>query len=150
MHPQLDDLIAVCARAWGRARGAGRRRAVGQGAIRQVKDFGAKLICFAPALALAKRLVRAGADALVIEGAEAGGHIGPVVTSVLAQEILPNMADVPVFVAGGIGRGEAILSYLEMGGGRVPVGNALRLCVRMQSRIPISRRRSSAATPVTR
>ena len=47
-------------------------------------------MCFAPALALAKKLMRSGADALVIEGMEAGGHIGPVSTSVLAQEILPN------------------------------------------------------------
>ena len=39
--------------------------------------------------AVAKKLVRSGADALVIEGHEAGGHIGPVATSVLAQEFLP-------------------------------------------------------------
>lgn len=68
-----------------------------------------------PALALAKKLVRSGADALVIEGSEAGGHIGPVSLNVLAQEILPHIKDVPVFVAGGIGRGEAILSLFEMG-----------------------------------
>ena len=53
---------------------------------------------------------------------EAGGHIGPVSTSVLAQEILPVVPDVPVFVAGGIGRGEAILSYLEMGAAGVQLG----------------------------
>jgi enoyl-[acyl-carrier protein] reductase II len=63
-----------------------------------------------------------GADAIVIEGMEAGGHIGPVSTSVLAQEILPHIRDVPVFVAGGIGRGEAIASYLEMGGSGVQLG----------------------------
>lgn len=64
-----------------------------------------------------------GADALVIEGMEAGGHIGPVSTSVLAQEILPDLAQtVPVFVAGGIGRGEAIVSYLEMGAAGVQLG----------------------------
>jgi enoyl-[acyl-carrier protein] reductase II len=63
---------------------------------------------------LAKRLVRSGAAAIVIEGSEAGGHIGPVSLTVLAQEILPHLKDVPVFVAGGLGRGEAILSYLEM------------------------------------
>jgi enoyl-[acyl-carrier protein] reductase II len=63
-----------------------------------------------------------GADALVIEGMEAGGHIGPVSTSVLAQEILPEIRDVPVFVAGGIGRGEAIASYLEMGASGVQLG----------------------------
>ena len=82
-------------------------------------DGGAKLICFAPALVLARRLVRSGADAIVIEGSEAGGHIGPVSTSVLAQEILPEMApQLPVFVAGGIGRGEAITAYLESLRGR--------------------------------
>jgi enoyl-[acyl-carrier protein] reductase II len=53
---------------------------------------------------------------------EAGGHIGPVSTSVLAQEILPAIRDVPVFVAGGIGRGEAIASYLEMGAAGVQLG----------------------------
>jgi enoyl-[acyl-carrier protein] reductase II len=71
---------------------------------------------------LAKRLVRSGADALVIEGSEAGGHIGPVSLTVLAQEILPHIRDVPVFVAGGLGRGEAILSYLEMGASGVQIG----------------------------
>ena len=53
---------------------------------------------------------------------EAGGHIGPVSTSVLAQEILPDIRDVPVFVAGGIGRGEAMLGYLEMGASGVQLG----------------------------
>jgi enoyl-[acyl-carrier protein] reductase II len=83
---------------------------------------GAKLIAFAPALVLAKRLVRSGVDALVIEGSEAGGHIGPVSLTVLAQEILPHMRDVPVFVAGGLGRGEAILAYLEMGAAGAQLG----------------------------
>jgi enoyl-[acyl-carrier protein] reductase II len=71
---------------------------------------------------LARKLVRMGVDALIIEGMEAGGHIGPVSTSVLAQEILPHIHEVPVFVAGGIGRGEAILSYLEMGAAGVQLG----------------------------
>ena len=71
---------------------------------------------------LAKRLVRCGADALVIEGSEAGGHIGPVSLTVLAQEILPHIRDVPIFVAGGLGRGEAILSYLEMGASGAQLG----------------------------
>jgi enoyl-[acyl-carrier protein] reductase II len=61
-------------------------------------------------------------DALIIEGMEAGGHIGPVSTSVLVQEILPNVTDVPVFVAGGIGRGDAIVSYLEMGASGCQLG----------------------------
>ncbi|MBN8925961.1 MAG: 2-nitropropane dioxygenase [Rhodospirillales bacterium 69-11] len=121
MHPQLDDLIRVCLEAK-----VGHVVLAGGippgGAVRAVKDGGAKLIAFAPALVLAKRLVRSGADALVIEGSEAGGHIGPVSLTVLAQEILPHIREVPVFVAGGIGRGEAILAYLEMGASGAQLG----------------------------
>ncbi len=58
----------------------------------------------------------------MIEGSEAGGHIGPVSLTVLAQEILPHIREVPMFVAGGIGRGEAILSYLEMGASGAQLG----------------------------
>ena len=124
MHPQLDELIDVCLKldvthvvlAGGLPPGT---------AIKKLKEGGVKVICFAPALVLAKRLVRSGADALVIEGSEAGGHIGPVSTSVLAQEILPSITDVPVFVAGGIGRGETIVSYLEMGASGVQLGTRL-------------------------
>ena len=98
----------------------------------RIKGSGAKLICFAPALALAKKLMRSGADALVIEGMEAGGHIGPVSTSVLAQEILPHVAArLPVFVAGGIGRGEAIAAYLEMGAAGVQLGTRFVCATRM-------------------
>ena len=121
MHPELDALIEVCvAHKVGHVVLAG---GVPPGpAVRKVKDGGAKLICFAPALVLAKRLVRSGADALVIEGSEAGGHIGPVSLTVLAQEILPHMHEVPIFVAGGLGRGEAILGYLEMGAAGAQLG----------------------------
>ncbi|QTH23676.1 nitronate monooxygenase [Rhizorhabdus wittichii] len=122
MHPQLTDLIEVCAK-----HGVGHVVLAGGlppgGAIERIKAAGAKVICFAPALALAKKLIRSGIDALVIEGMEAGGHIGPVSTSVLAQEILPVVAgELPVFVAGGIGRGEAIAGYLEMGAAGVQLG----------------------------
>ena len=122
MHPQLFYLIAVCAKhqvthivlAGGLPP---------KGSIEAIRESGAKIICFAPALSLAKKLHRSGVDALVIEGMEAGGHIGPVATSVLAQEILPVMAsELPVFVAGGIGHGEAIAAYLEMGAAGVQLG----------------------------
>ena len=122
MHPDLFELIAVCSRhrvghvvLAGGIPPKGSVEAIGQG--------GAKVICFAPTVALAKKLLRSGADALVIEGMEAGGHIGPVSTSVLAQEILPVIApEALVFVAGGIGRGEAIAGYLEMGAAGVQLG----------------------------
>jgi enoyl-[acyl-carrier protein] reductase II len=121
MHPDLDALIEICiTQRIGHVVLAG---GVPPGpAVRKVKDSGAKLICFAPALVLAKRLVRSGADALIIEGSEAGGHIGPVSLTVLAQEILPHIRDIPIFVAGGLGRGEAILGYLEMGASGAQLG----------------------------
>ncbi len=90
--------------------------------FQRLKAGGSKVMAFAPALAIAKKLVRSGVDGLIIEGMEAGGHIGAVSTSVLAQEILPHVRTVPVFVAGGIGRGEAILSFLEMGASGVQLG----------------------------
>jgi enoyl-[acyl-carrier protein] reductase II len=121
MHPDLDALIDLCGQlqvghivlAGGLPSGA---------SIKRAKATGAKVVCFAPALVLAKKLVRSGVDALVIEGTEAGGHIGPVATGVLAQEILPQITEVPVFVAGGIGRGEAIVSFLEMGAAGCQLG----------------------------
>lgn len=121
MHPKLDELVQVCL-----SHDVGHIVFAGGippgGAIKAAKEGGAKVVCFAPALALAKKLVRSGADALVIEGSEAGGHIGPVSLNVLAQEILPHVKDVPVFVAGGLARGEAILSYLEMGAAGAQLG----------------------------
>jgi enoyl-[acyl-carrier protein] reductase II len=124
MHPALFDLIAVC-----RKHGVTHVVLAGgippKGSVEAIKadESGIKVICFAPTLALAKKLLRSGADALVIEGMEAGGHIGPVSTSVLAQEILPELAaEHLIFVAGGIGRGEAIASYLEMGAAGVQLG----------------------------
>ena len=120
MHPQIMELIEVC-------RANKITHVVFAGGlpkdtfIKAAKEF-AKVICFAPALVIAKKLIRIGADAIVIEGSEAGGHIGPVSTSVLAQEILPHVKEVPVFVAGGIGRGEAIAQYLKMGASGVQLG----------------------------
>ncbi|MCD6036090.1 MAG: 2-nitropropane dioxygenase [Rickettsiales bacterium] len=121
MHPDLDKLVDVCRAtkvshvvlAGGLPKGE---------TIVKIREF-AHVLCFAPAVAIAKRVVRAGAEAIVIEGMEAGGHIGPVSTSVLVQEILPEMhKDVPIFVAGGIGRGETIASYLKMGASGCQLG----------------------------
>jgi enoyl-[acyl-carrier protein] reductase II len=128
LHPRLLDLIAVCvARKVGHIVLAGALPSAA--AVQSIKAAGVKLLCFAPALVIAKKLLRMGADAIIIEGMEAGGHIGPVSTGVLAQEILPNLPDVPVFVAGGIGRGEAMLAYLEMGAAGVQLGTRF-VCAR--------------------
>ena len=124
MHPQLMDLIGVCEK-----HGVSHVVLAGgippKGSVEAIKGGNnpAKVIVFAPTLALAKKLLRSGADALVIEGNEAGGHIGPVATSILAQEFLPELAEeFVVFVAGGIGTGEMIAAYLEMGAAGVQLG----------------------------
>ena len=121
LHPELLELIDVCA-----AHRVGHVVLAGglpsNAAVSRIKRSGARVFCFAPALGFARKLVRMGVDAIVIEGNEAGGHIGPVSTGVLAQEILPHLTGVPVFVAGGIGRGEAMLAYLEMGASGVQLG----------------------------
>jgi enoyl-[acyl-carrier protein] reductase II len=121
MHPKLADLVEVClAHDVGHVVLAGGLPS--RATMTQVKDGGARLLCFAPSLGVAKKLIRTGADGLIIEGMEAGGHIGPVATSVLAQEILPEVHEVPVFVAGGIGHGEAIAAYLRMGAAGCQLG----------------------------
>ncbi len=121
MHPELDALIDTCA-----GNNVGHVVLAGglppRAAIERVKAGGAKVLCFAPTAGVGKKLIRDGADALIIEGMEAGGHTGPVATAVLAQEILPLIKDVPVFAAGGIGRGEAIAMYLEMGAAGCQLG----------------------------
>jgi len=121
MHPQLEQLVDVCI-----AQGVSHIVLAGglpsASMIRRIKNGGAKAMCFVPSVMVGRKLVRTGADALIIEGMEAGGHIGPVATSVLAQEVLPAIREVPVFVAGGIGRGEAIVSHLEMGAAGCQLG----------------------------
>jgi len=128
MHPDLEALTDVCI--------AGRVSHLvlaggmpGSALVKRIGAAGIKTMGFAPALPIARKFVRMGFGAIVIEGAEAGGHIGPVATSVLAQEILPAIREVPVFVAGGIGRGEAILSYLEMGASGCQLGTRF-VCAR--------------------
>jgi len=91
-------------------------------AITKVRQTGSKMLCFAPTVGIAKQLIKLGVDALIIEGHEAGGHIGPVSTSVLAEQILPHTSEVPVFIAGGIGSGLLMIHYLMMGASGVQLG----------------------------
>jgi len=91
-------------------------------AMARIKRTSSKLICFAPTVGIARNLLGEGVDALIIEGHEAGGHIGPVSTAVLAEQILPSIREVPVFVAGGIGSGVMMVHYLLMGAAGVQLG----------------------------
>lgn len=93
-----------------------------KGDIERMKNSGKKVMAFAPAESIAKRMIKFGVDALVIEGFEAGGHIGHVSTIVLLQEILFKYPDIPIFVAGGIGGGEMVAHLLMMGAAGVQLG----------------------------
>ena len=90
--------------------------------IRKAQESGAKVICFAPTAPLAKRLIKMGTDALMLEGSEAGGHIGPVTLSVLLQEVLFTIDSVPIFVAGGIATGRMMAHLLMMGAAGIQMG----------------------------
>ena len=121
MHPEIDNLIDLCISENVKyvvfAGGFPKKSQ-----IKKLKESGTKSIAFATTLSIAHKMISNGIDALIIEGSEAGGHIGPISTNVLAQEILPYVKDVPVFVAGGIGRGEILLNYLQMGASGCQIG----------------------------
>lgn len=91
--------------------------------IARMKATGAKVMCFASTESLARRLLAFGTDALILEGTESGGHVGPVGLSILLQQVLFHFGDeVPIFVAGGIGTGRLMAHLLMMGASGVQMG----------------------------
>ncbi len=90
--------------------------------IALAKESGAKVMCFASTLSIAERMIRYGADALILEGMEAGGHVGHVSLTVLLQQVLFQTEAVPVFVAGGISSGKMCAHLFLMGASGVQLG----------------------------
>jgi enoyl-[acyl-carrier protein] reductase II len=91
--------------------------------IEKAKSSGAKVLVFASTEVIAKRLLRFGVDGLILEGMEAGGHIGPVAGPILWQQILFKYSDqVPIFIAGGIATGRMMAHLLLMGAAGVQIG----------------------------
>ncbi len=87
-----------------------------------VKSTGAKVICFASTLSIAQRMISYGADALILEGMEAGGHIGHVTLAILLQQVLFETDEVPVFVGGGVATGKMCAHMYTMGAAGVQLG----------------------------
>lgn len=85
------------------------------------KEAGIKVIPVVASVALAKRMERAGADALIAEGCEAGGHIGKLTTMVLLPQVV-DAVSIPVIGAGGIADGRGIAAAFMLGANGVQVG----------------------------
>ena len=85
------------------------------------KKAGIKVVPVVASVALAKRMERAGADAIIAEGCEAGGHIGKLTTMVLVPQVV-DAVNIPVIAAGGIGDGRGIAAVFMLGAKGVQVG----------------------------
>lgn len=92
----------------------------------------ARVLCFASTLSIARRMIRYGADGLILEGMEAGGHVGHVSLGVLLQQVLFQVQDVPIFVAGGVATGRMCAHLFLMGAAGVQVGT--RFAIASESR----------------
>lgn len=91
--------------------------------VQRMKAVGAKVLCFASTHSIAERMLRYGADAIILEGMEAGGHVGHVTLTILLQQVLFECGDhVPVFVAGGIATGAMCAHLLLMGAAGIQLG----------------------------
>lgn len=91
--------------------------------IAKLHEAGVKVIPVVPNVKLAKRIEAAGADAMVIEGMEAGGHIGQQTTMALMENVLCQGIQIPILVAGGISDGRALAAALLMGAEGVQMGS---------------------------
>lgn len=119
MSPFAEDLIKLCIeeRVAVVTTGAGNPAVY----IPDLKAAGIKVIPVVPSVALAKRMERAGADAVVCEGMEAGGHIGSLTTMTLVPQVA-DAVSIPVIAAGGIADGRTMAAAFMLGAQGVQVG----------------------------
>lgn len=89
--------------------------------IDKLKQVGTKVIPVVPSVALAKRMEKAGADAVIVEGTEAGGHIGELTTMTVVPQVVDNV-DIPVIAAGGIADGRGYIAAMSLGAEGVQIG----------------------------
>ncbi len=96
------------------------------------KEAGIKVIPVVPSVALAVRVERAGADAVVAEGTESGGHVGEMATMAMVPQIV-DAVQIPVVAAGGIASGRQFVAALALGA----VGAQLGTCLLVSEECPI-------------
>ncbi|MDY7039608.1 MAG: nitronate monooxygenase [Chloroflexota bacterium] len=117
--PYVDDVVQICIeeRVAAVATGAGNPASV----IPPLKEAGIAVIPVVGSVALGKRVARMGADALVAEGMESGGHIGDVATLPLIPQTV-DAVDIPVIAAGGFADGRGLAAALAMGAAGIQMG----------------------------
>jgi len=92
--------------------------------LEELKTAGIIVIPVVPSVAFASRMERAGADAVIVEGTEAGGHIGELTTMALVPQVVEKVK-IPVIAAGGIASGKQLLAAITLGAQGVQVGTCL-------------------------
>ena len=117
--PYVDDVVQICIeeRVAAVATGAGNPGPI----IPPLKEAGITIIPVVGSVALAKRVARMGADALVAEGMESGGHIGDVATMPLIPQVVDTV-DIPVIAAGGFADGRGLAAALALGAAGIQMG----------------------------
>lgn len=122
MHPQVDEIAQIIAeeKVAVVTTGAGNPGKY----IQMWKESGALVIPVIPGVALAKRVVSHGADAVIAEGTESGGHVGEMTTMALVPQVI-DAVDVPVIAAGGIADGRQVAAAAALGASGIQVGTCL-------------------------
>lgn len=96
-----------------------------RGYFARAHDAGAKVMYMVSTVAEARRAVEAGADVIIAQGSEGGGHVGWMATMVIVPMVVTAVAPVPVLAAGGIADGRGLAASLALGGDGVLLGTRL-------------------------
>ena len=119
MRPDIEEQVNVCIEEGVKVitTGAGNPGAF----MDRLKAANIKVIPVIPTVKLAERMEKIGADAVIVEGMESGGHVGTITTMALLPQIV-NAVNIPVIAAGGIASGKQFLAALSMGAEAVQCG----------------------------